>query len=449
MPREGVIHDYVSWAVGETFADPLFHLACILPVVAYEATTLGWGGPWEIPKRGSQGAFQSFLIGQAASAKSTCLRMARAFHEDVLKRTRGALWDESKRPWIGADGTIPGILEASYDRFERDLGITPAILFHEEASSILEKGGATIDCLMQLFDPVDRVERQLREYRATKAAGGRAPACIEKPAIGAVFCATMNSAGRVLTQDHFEGGLASRVLWIRGEVDLSRFWNSRPNPEGRRGVVERWAHHGPRLAGRRLGAGVRVVRQAEAHKELLMPLFEEMAEATRREDSARGSVFMRGMGMAETIAALYALSRGHATTSAGDLQAAIKLVQRSLTATGFLQQTAGDDPVFKCFERALRYIKRAGPQGLTRAALNRNHLRVSGGVLDQVVGLLEESGEIFISKSRTGKRGRPTQLFLDADLVSEQDNVISFRKPPEEADVSERDDGGSGPSDLE
>lgn len=443
LPASGVIRDYVCWAVQETYAAPIYHLGAILPIAAYECCTLGWGGPWTLPVRGRQAALQSFLIGAPASAKSTCLRMAQQFHLDLLMRSRGSLWSESDDPWLMAEGSVPGLLEAVHDCWDEDLGVSPAIFFHEEVSSLLNKGGDVIDILMQLFDHCRSVERHLQKYRTMKKAGEKPPSKVMFPAIGGIFCGTTSSAGRTMTASHFEGGLVSRSLWFTGKPDTERYFSTKPDPQGRQTLIERWTHHGRRLTGLRLGedASATVSELDGDCQEILQPMFDAFRTADAAGDEVRASVLQRGMGLSRTIAAIYALSRGSRQIRPSDVKAAMKLVEVSQETVEHLQSVTVENKIFRLSQKALERIKRAGKRGITRTTLNRRHLQIDAGTLDQVVALLEESGEVHIGRTRASRRGRPTQLFLHTDHVDFKDNVIELRRRTGEDDVEDNEDG--------
>jgi len=315
------------------------------------------------------------------------------------------------------------------------------VFFHEEASSLLEKGGTVVDHLMQLFDTTDKVERHLREYRAMSKLGQTPPNRVVKPAIGAVFCLTLSSSERTLTPDHFEGGLASRCLWLMGEADVDRFLNVVPgcDPEGRARLIERWIQLGAAHAGRRLRGDGTVAPLSKECQDVILPLFELYKQATQEGNSARGSIYMRGIGLCQTIGTVYALSCGRLEVSVADLTAALRLVEHSMATTGHLQHTSQENVIYKLAERSIALIQRAGTAGMTRTQLNRNHLHVDAETLDRVQRLFEDSGEVFVSKPRTGQRGRPGEVYLHTDFVTAKSNVIEFRKAPEEAAADDTD----------
>ena len=432
MPASGAIYDYVCWAVQETFADPLYHLAAILPVAAYEACTLGWGGPWPAPRRGRQGALQTFLIGPPGGGKSSAMRMAKSFHVDTMRRTQGALWLDEHEPWIMAEGTIPGMLEVLHAKYEEDLDITPAIFYHEEVSSLLEKGGVVIDTMMQLFEKIPSFKRQLRQYQQMRADGETPPDTILRPAVGGVFCGTTSSASRTLTPAHFEGGLVSRSLWFTGEAVTSRFWDSDNDDEGRADCIERWTQLGRRLQGATLDQRSLQPISAEC-KELISPMYARYQKASAEGAGDVAAMLTRGMNMAMQIASLYGLSRGQLGASADDMRAALALVETSHAMVETLKGATAEDAIYRLSERAMDLIKRAGTKGLTRTKLNRNGLRVNSGTLDQVVELLKESGLVLVETKKDNGVGRPSQRFFWQKAIKREGNVIHLPFRTDEA----------------
>lgn len=412
MPAEGILRDYVCWAVQETYAPPIFHLASILPAWAWTVTR--WG--WHLPVRGAQGALQSFLIGPPASAKSTCVRLAIAFHEEFLEE-----WDSDERtPWLQAEGTVAGLLEHLSDRYEDEVEITPAILFHEEVSSLLDGGGAVVDIMMQLFDACPKVERQLVRYREARRRGEKPPNCVVRPAVGGVFCATPRSAADTLTERHFDGGLVSRSLWLTGEAAVERYFTAGPAPIARREVLRRWTHHARSLPALGARGGGKIVRENAVFKGVfdwtLFPRFQQANQAGRESEAA---TLGRAMGQARTIAGLYALSCGRLEVIEADVRAAVKLVEMSLANTLVLQGRAAESELYRAVERAEALIRRAGAEGLNRTDLNRGHLRLPKALYDQVVAQLEEErGIVAVKRPPTGgSRGRPLTVFVAEDLL--------------------------------
>ena len=398
MPSEGILKDYVRWAVQETYAPPIFHLGAILPAWAW---TVGrWG--WTLPVRGRQVALQSFLIGPPASAKSTALRLAHGFHEDFL---RG--WEVSKvEAWLEAEGTVAGLIEHLTDRYDHGLDLTAAILFHEEVSSLLGQGGPVVDILMQLFDNKPFVERQLVRYRQARSQGQATPHRIEKPAISGVFCGTLKSAQDTLGERHFDGGLVSRSLWFTGEPDMERYFTAGPDPLGRSHGLQAWTHLGRYLPARSQGGG-RVVRETKACNEVLRwTLYPRMKEASSKGLDAMTASLQRGMGIARTVAALYALSCGRSEAGESDMRAAVKLVEMSLDNAEMLAGNSAKHELYRLVEKADRAIEQAGAAGVGRYQLNRNHLRLPKVMLDQVVAQLEEERDVVIVREPSGGRYR-------------------------------------------
>lgn len=443
MPPEGAIFEYVRWASTQGFIPPQLHLGAILPIAAYEATRGSWveGQPWRLPWRGTQGAIQSFLVADPSVGKSSAMRLAKGFHEALIGLTRAE--DPINRPatWLQAEGTVQGLLEAVHDAYDEDRDVSAAIFYHEEVSSLFSQGGVVIDTLMQLFDATPAVERHLREYRKMRKAGQAPPSKVVKPAVGGVFCATPSSLERSLVGAHFEGGLISRTLFFTGrpptfeemsEAEREEFLLGPPAPlarerqDGRRRALDHWTHLGRRLAGLRVRGAASLADFDSECRSILKPELKKLSDAASAGDVTTAAGLKRGINQAQLIASLYALSRGSLKVRPEDLRAALKLLEASHAIVEGLVQSTALDPIYRLTQKALGKIRDAGPKGIGRSALNRQHLRSSAGVVDQVVELLKESGDVLVSHSPS-RRGRPGMRFVHrAWLDSPNDNLIQF-----------------------
>lgn len=424
MPKSGILHDYVCWAVRETYAPPVYHLGAILPAWAW--TVARWG--WSLPVRDRQVALQSFLIGPPASAKSTALRKAHAFHEEFTRRWEA---DETVRPWLEAEGTVAGLIEHLADLYDHDRELTAAILFHEEVSSLFAQGGPVVDILMQLFDAKPFVERQLVRYRQARSQGQRTPHRIDRPAIGGVFCATLKSTEETLSERHFEGGLVSRSLWFTGRPDMERFFSAAPAPESRRRVLDGWTQLGRYLPAQGHQGGGSVVRASKVCKEVLeWTLYPRMKAAEQHDLSSETASLQRGMLLAQTIAGLYALSCGRTVIEEPDIVAAVRLVEMSLENVTMLLGNSAVHELYRMVEKADRAIRRAGSEGIGRSELNRKHLRLPKGMLDQVIAQLEEERGIATIRNTSG--GRPRDVLIAREAAKGGGVVIAFpTRPPD------------------
>lgn len=422
LPESGILRDYVLWAVRETYAPPIFHLGAILPAWAWQVTE--WG--WKLPIRGEQGAIQTFLVGAPATAKSTTLRLAYSFHEAFRQAWEGRLYQAERNPWLQAEGTVAGLLETLADRTDVQRDLTSAVLFHEEVSSLLEKGGPVIDLLMQLFDAVPAVERQLVRYREAKGRGERVPSKVPRPAISGVFCTTTAAAAEVLTERHFHGGLVSRSLWLTGTPLLDRYFESEHDLPGRQSLVTRWTHVARCLPTLAAEAGGKLVTEDPKVKRTLHVIFAEFKRAAEGGEEARAASLQRAIGLVRYIAALYALSRGSTCVTFTDAEAARRLVEASLVHTGALHSAVAPDAVYRAVERAEQAIRGTGAEGISRAELNRRFLRLNKPTLDLVLAQLEE--ERAITRRRVAGPGRHAVLYVAQDLLdpSEMGRLITF-----------------------
>lgn len=449
MPPNGMIHSYIWWAQQTTFANPIYHLGAILPVLAWDLAMRGYS----VARRGAQPALQSFLIGGPGSGKSSALRLAQAFHEDFLticgETLIGEPWSRERHtPWLQAEGSVPGLLEALHDLFKPELGTTPALLYHEEVDALLTKKTDDVrQTLMQLFDSLPKVERALRQYRAMKLRTGTAPNIVLRPAIGGVFCATNEAMNRTLDASYFEGGLISRCLWLRGKPDIRKHSSTAPREVLRSWVLDGWvqyAHHHTGVTLGRNAAGEQSLFSIDPKvKDCFADLDAQFFKALEADDDRMQASWGRAIEHGQLIACLYAWSRGQLRVTPEDARAAVKLVDWSIRTTQGLSTTQGaTDLGWQLAERALQVIQAGGPQGVPKAALYKE-LRVDKATLDRALATLEDGDSVRLFKTASQGRGRPTQLYratvhLNKRSEEEPTNLIHLptraQKPKEPSD---------------
>lgn len=410
IPPHGQVHEYVWWASQVTYANPIWHLASILPALAYDFAMLGF----DFPGRRRQIALQSFLIGRSTAAKSTCLRLAKSFHEDFLLATRPRGWDlDSNTPWLQAEGTVPGLLEALSDKWDQEQELTPAILYNEEVENLLTtKDPQVIRTLMQLFDSMPKVERQLAKYRAQAKEGGAPPSCVRRPAVGGVFASTISAMQDTMKARHFEGGLVSRALWFVAEPDLTRYRDIVDfDRRAQREVVQwRWAQYGPHLYGLRArGDGWNVKPFSKEVKAIFDErISKRFLQAWADEEEAIAAQLMRAGMLAQTISCIYALSCGRLEVLPEDAEAAVNLVQFSIDSVSTLAGLTADEAHWRARNKVLEVVRRQPVAvGANRALLYKT-LKVNKGELDQIMASMVDEGVLIECQIKSGGRGRPS-----------------------------------------
>jgi hypothetical protein len=449
MPDRGMVHEYVWWATQCTYASPIYHIGAILPVLTWQLASRGWS----FGERGKQIALQSFLIGESSSGKSTCLRMAKQFHEDLLSVTSHPYWDrpplppdtdartrqiqeenaERTNPWILAAGTAPGLLEQLFDRFNPHTNTTPAILYNEEVAHLLErkKDYAISSVLLELFDALPKVERHLSRYREMAKKGQQPPSVVRAPAVSGLFAGTPISLKDKLDASAFEGGLVSRSLWISGQPDLDRwFLTDRKRVAARQFVLGRWIDYGHHHLGLEVGANVsRIIDLPMPVKrigaELLFPAF---AQSMRDSDSRLSAVRGRALEHAELIAGVFAWSKGQSAVLEADMRAAAHLLRWSIRSVERIAHKSILGTSWDQIETVLGIIRSAGDAGIRKSALYPE-VRLPKKDLDQAIETLLDQGIVVEVIQRHDGPGRPAKVYrLASSRKIQGEKVIDFAK---------------------
>lgn len=449
IPDKGMIHEYVWWATQCTYACPVYHVGAILPVLTWQLASRGWS----LGKRGKQIAIQSFLIGESSSGKSTCLRMAKQFHEDLLSVTSHPYWDRpplpadtdartrqiqeenaaKANPWILAAGTAPGLLEQLFDRFNTHTNTTPAILYNEEVAHLLErrKDHAISSVLLELFDALPKVERHLSRYREMAKKGQQPPSIVRAPAVSGLFAGTPISLKDKLDASSFEGGLVSRSLWISGQPDLNRwFLIDHERKAAREFVLARWIDYGHHHLGLEVGANVsRIIEVPIPVKRLCAELlFPSFAQSMRDSDSRLGAVRGRALEHAELVAGVFAWSKGETAVSEADMRAAAHLLRWSIRSVERIARKSILGTGWDQIETVLGVIRSAGEAGIRKAELY-SEVKLPKKELDQALDTLLDRTVIIEAKRPHDGPGRPAKVYkLFTSRRSGGEKVIDFAK---------------------
>jgi hypothetical protein len=431
FPDTGMVHEYVWWASQCTYTNPIYHVGACLPMLAWDLAYRGWG----FSSRGNQIALQTFLIGDSSSGKSTALRLARMFHEEILAktitgwpqppstadaRTKEVASENTARlnPWVLAHGTASGLLEQLFDHFNEPTGTTPVILWHEEVSQLLDKrkDHSIASILLELFDFVPKVERHLSRYRDMVKKGKTAPNIVYKPAISGLFAGTPASLQGVLDRSSFEGGLISRSLWLTGQPDIARWRITDRNRSVARGsIVDRWihyAHHHHGLEARvALANAPRLLHVPADVKQIAYDaLWPAFAQARKLGNGPLAAVHGRALEHAELVGALYAWSRGQTAVSEADMRAAVALLRWSTRTVERMNDSTADDANWIRSQDVLRIIDQAGLVGIKKSDISIT-LKMTKTVLDPCLDQLLDAGQITEHRHHAGGRGRPATVY--------------------------------------
>jgi hypothetical protein len=313
------------------------------------------------------------------------------------------------------------------------------ILWLEEVSSLLERKRehAIASILLELFDKVPKVERQLARYREMRRKGQAPPSIVRAPAVSGVFAGTPVSLRDKLDNSSFEGGLVSRSLWVTGDPDPKRwFLLDRDRSVARQIVIDRWIHYGHHHHGLEVGGcpGKVLALPEKVKRICLQELFPSFERALRGDGDQRlRAVRGRALEHAETIAGLYAWSRGSTAVSEADMHAAVALLRWSMRTVSQLSLDAGDED-WRTAQKTLEFIREGGKAGIRRSALYRR-LQCGKQAMDQAIALLLDQDAIVERRTKANGPGRPGLVYRLAKLSDDSEQKVveidKYRKTQE------------------
>lgn len=324
-PRHGVIAEYMEWVHHLTHAPPQFHLASILPVIAYEANRrryiLGNGEPLHI---------WSLIVSPSGIGKTTTTRYARDMHNAWGQVIHGQAW---KDPWESAEGSLPGVAEALMDgHHDPSSDATNAILHHSEMSKML-RGEENLEWFCQLFDRGD-LKRNLRYIQRMQKEGEDVRDTIKNAKISAVYTTTRASFQEVFREATLRGGFASRLLWFTGAITAEDLMPMQLVDEiGKGRVLRAFIEWTKRLDGLVLsspgGAGQdRVMPLHPAAQKAHLDYFNaDLRQLIVGPNEEWNSIGNRASIYSLRLSALYALVNGRAEIQEEDMVCAIALMR--------------------------------------------------------------------------------------------------------------------------
>jgi len=389
----------MAWAVKTTDADPLFHLAAILPCWAHECCSYGFridAGNEYIPR------LWTFTVGAPASSKSTAIRRALGVYRQVA--IRGDLAD----PFVQAEGSVPGLFEALAERFEPELGITPGIVYRDEAARLLDTRDSVADMLCNIIDG-DDVKRHLRGARkANREEAGSVADTLRSPTYSGLLATTFARLREVTKTTYLEGGLYSRFLWFVGpSTPGPQSLTVDPHRDEEAAVVAAWGEWARWPLGMQtLGLDSTVLLPEESLQLLEATLFRDLQEGAADGNDRVNAMRKRSLTQATIVAGLYALSQQRMSIELDDMDRAIRLVRLCLEGYLRVDPTLAADPIMVAADIAFHAIATAGDLGIVKGKLYPI-LRAPKALIDQVLDTLVDEDAIERIDVHTGKRGRP------------------------------------------
>lgn len=401
IPSTGPLASYMRWAIKTTDAEHLFHLGAVLPCLSDFATSMGFVID---PERLLRPVLWTFLVGVSASSKTTAMKRAQTHYQRVRSTM---LNGQEVRPFIFAEGSIPGLFEALAARFDPESGLSTGIVDRDEAARLLESRDATVaDMLCQIIDG-EEVERHLRSLKAERRAGGTVHDRLIQPAFSGRLATTFARIREVTQASYLEGGLYSRMMWFVGSEfhPHPRLEINTHRQEADR-VLGEWVDWGRWMLVSQLGpAEERVVGVSEAAVDWLREtLFDDFVRASRT-DSRLNATRKRALTQAVIVAGLYALSQQRLRIELDDMERAVNLCTFCLECLSGLEGSLAVSEQVSAAEKVYTVIQQAGPNGARKSELYRT--RLDKREIDAAVEHLIDAGRVEQVTERAAGAGRP------------------------------------------
>jgi hypothetical protein len=402
IPASGIIEPYLRWVRKTTHAPGWFHLGSILPTIAYEAARRGYTiMPGKRPVRALVG-----LVGTSGCGKSTATSRAKHFTRDFFA-ARGL---GNVKPYVSLIGSMAGVVEVLAEKRIEQLGITPAILEIDEYTQALAYSEFA-DMVNLLYDGEDFV-RNLRRLQDAEKNGITANATIVQPRLQGLFASTPAALERVVQPHQLEGGLFSRVLWIRAKPARLAFrGDDDTHDELRNAVLSYWVQWVRHLdvLGMRVEPHERVITVSDAALDAIEARIWPRYESGALAEGRMGSFYLRLVEHARLVCALYAFSRGVLVADAADAHAATTLIEQAEVSIEGLAARLAVREHYKDVQAILEAIEAAGEEGVRRRDLYRR-FGINSAVLDQVLATLSED----IVQLRPTVNGKSTAMIWAA-----------------------------------
>jgi len=422
FPTKGVLHASLWWSLQTTHAPPIYHVGAAIAFGVLEMARRGWiineDDPF-VP------AVWIVMVGDSGIAKSTVYKRYRRLYNDYLRAELAACWQRS--PIIEGEGTIQGLIGALTEHYNRDLDRTPALLMLDEFTRFLRGREPRVEQLCRLIDQ-ESVERHLLGAQQERLKTGKQVHGLNlvNPAVSGLFCTTPESLGAISDKMMVEGGLFSRLIWLKaGLVDFTPRHQQQIREGELRQVHRMWLDWSGVLSAMEWQRQrvVKISREVNEYlaAELVDPLFKQMSEGNRN-----NSYHARAANQVRTVASLYALSQNRAVMELDDVERAIAFAFLYLGYTRKINKTTAVAPTVALAERLLGILEEFKPK-LVHKNLIYKHTNATKEALNAAIEMLLDQGLVDMVRVKTGKRGRPAESYklADQDELSDQANGVS------------------------
>ena len=420
IPPDSPLEAYMRWATEAHGAPPIYHLACVLAVLAHELARRGF------KLRSHPLGLWFALIGESAIGKSSAISMAEQFIRDAWKM---AGLDLDPDPWLEAEGSIAGLLAALQERYDPSRGTTTAILFQHEAASLFATREPISEMLCRLADG-QSYQRNLRELQKKRDR----PDKIEAPVLSALVATTESALAPHFTEAQRSGGIYSRLAWLKPPFSPGRLRLEGVDTRKADGLrvlaLESWVGWFVQMQLAFEGE-LLIETSPEAHALLERELFEPV-RATLRESDDNNGVKLRTIDRTRVVAAVLASQRLVRVVEPEDMRRAVRLGQILLVHAKRI--TLGSADTYRLSQRVEHIIRAQAESGTTTRTLY-TRVKTDSRSLHAALGQLMEQGRVFedtgidgVKRFYHSKTTRGGQLASDAGRRAGQ--VFNLTRKP-------------------
>jgi hypothetical protein len=317
--------------------------------------------------------------------------------------------------WIQAEGSIAGLLTAVSEHFDKVRGTTTCLLYHNEFASLLASREPVSEMLCQIVDGAN-YQRNLRELQRKTSKNGHDR--IVSPVVSGLFCTTEEQLAEHFKLAHRTGGLFSRIVWVRGEIEQDNLRLPSVHPRGALPatywfVQDAWKAWLVVLefAGGEQGRAIKFT--PEALELFKTAVFDPLAAKWNSNDIWKAAR-LRFVDKIRVLACVLAASRGSLLVCHEDIQRAICLGDVLLAHATGMTTSLGGDAVTRLAARIERVARSRGDEGATRSELHQA-LRPNKRDLDAALETLLDQEHVI--EDRKGIDGRVRFFHIDSDYA--------------------------------
>lgn len=393
LPDGCALRKYVEWATAAYGSPPVYHLASILTVAAFELERRGFylrrvsdGGKFPL-------TLWFFFVGDSGTGKSTAINAVQDFATDAWQEGS----QEFPEPWLEPDGSIQGIVVALQSFYERGLNTTPCLMYHHEAAQIFNTRESIGEQLCKISDG-RTFQSNYRRNQNRKGEDSNADRVIN-PRVSLLMASTEAQLAPHFRDHHRSGGLFTRVIWLRptfekADVQFSQEFRGAASLQAQRGEalvsMVQWFAQLSLLQADSKAFEFTQAAHEYLERKLFFPFREQFEPGAN--DNMHG-VRMRLVEKSRVLAVLLAATRGSCKVEVEDVTRTVDLIQLLLEHAKKMSHF-GAGEIFRHVLRVEGIIKGAGERGVFRKSIY-SQLRVEKRVMDNIFDTLTDAGKVY------------------------------------------------------